>query len=192
MISNYNKFFKEKQMRDILNLLDTILTEANLGAPEIPASSYSKVNNPATGKFFTRPELFLQKVKSKSPFTLIKGGEVVVDPAAAPDVEAWIKSGPKGPKGTIFLNTIDGGQVKNTDLLKTVEFGSKESETIKLKGSDIFDVTDQEVNERFRHYIKCRVTHLSRLPCAVEIFFTQLEVYLELLGLENTLSKCYS
>jgi hypothetical protein len=28
MISNYNKFFKEKQMRDILNLLDSVLTEA--------------------------------------------------------------------------------------------------------------------------------------------------------------------
>jgi hypothetical protein len=28
MISKYNKFFKEKQMRDILNLLDSILTEA--------------------------------------------------------------------------------------------------------------------------------------------------------------------
>jgi hypothetical protein len=28
MISNYNKFFKEKQMRDILNLLDNVLAEA--------------------------------------------------------------------------------------------------------------------------------------------------------------------
>ena len=27
MISNYNKFLKEKQMRDILNLLETIVTE---------------------------------------------------------------------------------------------------------------------------------------------------------------------
>ena len=31
MISNYNKFFKEKQMRDILNLLDNVVTESRGG-----------------------------------------------------------------------------------------------------------------------------------------------------------------
>jgi hypothetical protein len=51
-------------MRDILNLLDSVLTEETLGAPQIPASSLSKVINPKTGKFFTRPELFLFKVKT--------------------------------------------------------------------------------------------------------------------------------
>jgi len=148
MISNYNKFLKEKQMRDILNLLENILTEENLGAPQIPASSLSKVTNPKTGKFFTRPELFLFKVKTGSPFTLNDGtGEVVIDPKEARNVAAWITKGPKGPAGSIPLRTIDGGTVKNTELLKTVEFGSKESETIKLKGSDIFDVTDQEVQD---------------------------------------------
>ena len=135
-------------MRDILNLLENILTEENLGAPQIPASSLSKVTNPKTGKFFTRPELFLFKVKTGSPFTLNDGtGEVVIDPKEARNVAAWITKGPKGPAGSIPLRTIDGGTVKNTELLKTVEFGSKESETIKLKGSDIFDVTDQEVQD---------------------------------------------
>ena len=134
-------------MRDILNLLEAIISEANLGAPEIPSNKASAIKDPITGKLMSRPELFLWKVQNSSPFTLVKGGEVVIDPAAAAGVEAWLKSGPKGPKGTIFLNTIDGAQVKNTDLLKTVEFGSKESETIKLKGSDIFDTTDQEVND---------------------------------------------
>ena len=133
-------------MRDILNLLENILTEENLGAPQIPASSLSKVTNPKTGKFFTRPELFLFKVKTGSPFTLNDGtGEVVIDPKEARNVATWITKGPKGPAGSILLRTMDGGTVKNTELLKTVEFGSKESETIKLKGSDIFDVTDQEV-----------------------------------------------
>jgi hypothetical protein len=72
---------------------------------------------------------------------------VVIDPTEAKKVAAWIKSSPKGPAGSIPLRTADGGTVKNTELLKTIEFGSKESETIKLKGSDIFDVTDQEVQD---------------------------------------------
>jgi hypothetical protein len=134
-------------MRDILNLLENILTEETLGAPQIPASSLSKVTNPKTGKFLTRPELFLFKVKTGSPFTLIAGGEVVIDPKEASNVAAWITKGPKGPAGSIALRTLDGETVKNTELLKTVEFGSKESETIKLKGSDIFDTTDQEVQD---------------------------------------------
>lgn len=132
-------------MRDILNIFENLLSEANLGASEIPATKASAVANPATGKPYTRPELFLQKVKSGSPFTLIQGGEVTIDPKEASRVSAWLKSGPKGPQGVITLKTTDGTTVKNTEMLKTVEFGSKESETIKLKGGDIFDTTDQEV-----------------------------------------------
>ena len=126
-------------MRDILNLLDNLLVEANLGAPEIPAAKLSAVPNPKTGKPYTRPELFLVKVKTGSPFTLISGEEVVIDPKEARAVAQWIVSGPKGPKGSITLRTQDGGTVKNTELLKTIEFGSKEAENIKIKGSDVFD-----------------------------------------------------
>jgi len=125
------------------NLID-ILNEANLGAPEIPATKASAVKDPTTGKLLSRPALFLQKVATGSPFTLLSGGEVVIDPQETSKVEAWVKT---GPKGSIALKTTEGGTVKNTDLLKTVEFGSKESETIKLKGSDIFDTTDQEVKD---------------------------------------------
>ena len=131
-------------MRDILDKLDTILVEANLGATEIPSKKASAVVNPATGKPFSRPELFLSKVITGSPFTLIDGGEVTIDPKEAPKVKAWIAT---GPKGTITLNTTDGGIVKNTQLLKTVEFGSKEAETIKLKGSDIFSTQDTDVKD---------------------------------------------
>lgn len=127
-------------MRHLLNLL----TEANLAAGEIPATKLSGVINPKTKKPYTRQELFLVKVKTGSPFTLVKGGEVVIDPKAATGVLAWLKS---GPRGVIVLNTTDGGQVKNTDLQKTVEFGSKESETIAVKGSDIFATVDQEVKD---------------------------------------------
>jgi hypothetical protein len=138
---------KKKQMRDILNLLDTVLTEASLGAPEIPSNKASAFKDPTTGKAMSRPALFLYKVKNSSPFTLVTGGEVTIDPREASRVAAWITSGPKGPKGSITLNTVDGDMVKNTELLKTVEFGSKESETIKLKGSDIFATTDQAVED---------------------------------------------
>jgi hypothetical protein len=134
-------------MRDILNLLDTVLTEASLGAPEIPSNKASAFKDPTTGKAMSRPALFLYKVKNSSPFTLVTGGEVTIDPREASRVAAWITSGPKGPKGSITLNTVDGDMVKNTELLKTVEFGSKESETIKLKGSDIFATTDQAVED---------------------------------------------
>ena len=134
-------------MRDILDLLDSVLTEANLGASEIPATKPSTVKNPATGKMFTRPELFLQKVKGGTPFDLVAGGQVTIDPKEARQVAAWIKSGSKGPSGTISLRTTDGRTVKNTELLKTEEFGSKSSQTIAVKGSDIFDVTDQEVSD---------------------------------------------
>lgn len=134
-------------MRDILNLLDNLLTEANLGAPEIPSAKLSAVPNPKTGRPYTRPELFLVKVKTGSPFTLVSGGEVVIDPKEARAVAQWIAGGPKGPKGSITLRTQDGGTVKNTELLKTVEFGSKESENIKIKGSDVFDTQEIDIQE---------------------------------------------
>jgi len=134
-------------MRDILNLLDNLLAEANLGAPEILSAKSSSVPNPSTGKLYTRPELFLAKVKNGSPFTLVSGGEVVIDPSEAVAVAQWITSGPKGPKGSITLRTQDGGTIKNTQLLKTVEFGSKEAENIKIKGSDVFDTEDIDIQE---------------------------------------------
>ena len=121
-------------MRDILDQLDSILTEATLRAGEM--QGMSNVVNPKTGKKFTRPELFLYKVQNSSPFALDAGGEVVIDPKETGRVRAWVGT---GPSGTITLRTMDGDEVANTQLKKTLEFGSKESQTIKLKGSDIFD-----------------------------------------------------
>ena len=122
-------------MRDLLNLLDNILIEANLAAGEIPPKKLSAVLNPKTNKLFTRPELFLHKVKTGSPFTKIDGSEVVINRGDAGVVADWLAT---GPKKTIVMRTTDGDTVKNTDLLKTVEFGSKESENIKIKPSDVF------------------------------------------------------
>jgi hypothetical protein len=57
-------------MRDLLNLLDQVLTEATLAAGEIPPNKMSSVINPATKKPFSRVELFYHKVATGSPFTL--------------------------------------------------------------------------------------------------------------------------
>ena len=132
-------------MRDILNKLDQLLTEANLGASEIPPNKMSAVINPATKKPFSRVELFYHKVKNSLPFTLKDGGEqVVINPKEAGKVAAWLQS---GPKGTITMNTMDGGTVRNTELLKTVEFGSKEAEKISVKPSDVFATKDIEIQD---------------------------------------------
>lgn len=131
-------------MRDLINILDRFLVEASLAANEIPANKASAVINPKTNKPFSRPELFLYKVLNSKPFTLKTGEEVTIDPTEAPKVKNWIMS---GPRGVVSLRTKDGGEVKNTEMLKTVEFGSKEAETIKLKGSDVFDTGDQDVQD---------------------------------------------
>ena len=127
-------------MRDLLNLLDNVLTEENLAAKEIPARKMSTFTDPKTKKQLNRAELFLYKVKNNLPFELVAGGTVVIDPKEARNVASWIAT---GPTGTISMRTTDGGTVKNTQLQKTGEFGSKESENIKIKPSDIFQ-TDEK------------------------------------------------
>jgi hypothetical protein len=132
-------------MRDLLDKLDQVLAEANLAAGEIPPNKMSAVINPATKKPFSRVELFYHKVKNSLPFTLKDdNGEVVIDPAEAGKVATWLRS---GPKGTITMNTMDGSTVKNTELLKTVEFGSKEAEKISIKPSDVFGTQDIEIQD---------------------------------------------
>lgn len=115
------------------------LTEAKLGANEIPANKPSAVQNPRTGKPFSRPELFLYKVVNSSPFTKINGEEVTINPNEARKVAAWVKT---GPVGVISMLDVNGNPVKNTDLQKTVEFGSKESEGIAVKPADVFPSQD--------------------------------------------------
>jgi hypothetical protein len=146
MISKYNKFLKEKQMRDILNLLDNLLFEENMQATKAPwKGKNSGVINPKTGKPYPRGEMFLIKVKTGSPFTLVKGGEVVVDPKEAKAVAAWLAT---GPVGVITMRTTDGGVVKNTEIQKTIELGSKESENLPIKPSDVFTTDEtQEIDD---------------------------------------------
>jgi hypothetical protein len=109
-------------MRDLLNLLDNILTEATLAAAEIPPKKLSGVVNPKTNKPYTRQELFLLKVKTGSPFTKTDGTQVTINRGDAGLVADWLAGGTKKP---IVMRTTDGDTVKNTELQKTVEFGSK-------------------------------------------------------------------
>jgi hypothetical protein len=132
-------------MRDLLNILDTILTEAALSAGEMPPKKMSAFKNPATGAVMTRQELFLWKVINSSPFEMKdNSGPVTINPNEAPNVRRWLSQGMKPP---IVLTTTDGDTVKNTELKKTVEFGSKEAEGIKVKGSDVFGSTDTDVKD---------------------------------------------
>ena len=131
-------------MRDLLDKLDYLLTEANLAASQIPPNKMSSVVNPATKKPFSRGELFVHKVQNQLPFTKVDGDQVTIDPGELKNVQAWIAS---GPKNTISMNTKDGGTVKNTELLKTVEFGSVESQTIAVKPSNVFKTQDIEIQD---------------------------------------------
>jgi hypothetical protein len=131
-------------MRDILNLLDNLLAEAKLSASAIAPKKLSGVINPVTETPYTRQQLFLQKVKVGSPFDKIDGSQVVIKSSEARKVAAWLAT---GPAGVIVMSTTDGGTVKNTELQKTLEFGSKESENIKIKGSDVFDTEDAKVSD---------------------------------------------
>jgi hypothetical protein len=121
-------------MRDLLNIFDNLIVEANLSATAMPARKMSGFTNPATKKRLSRQELFLWKVKNSSPFTLVSGAQVTINPKEARNVASWINQGMPKP---ITMKTTDGGQVKNTDILKTVEFGSVESQTIAIKPSDV-------------------------------------------------------
>lgn len=131
-------------MRDLINLIDTVLAEAKLAAAEMPPKKMSSVKNPKTGQLMSRQELFLWKVINSSPFTTVSGDEVVINPKEAPKVSAWLRFGMSAP---ISMSTVDGGAVKNTELQKTVEFGSKESEQLKIKGSDVFGSEDTDVKD---------------------------------------------
>jgi hypothetical protein len=121
-------------MRDLLNMFDRIILEANLAAGEMPARKMSAFVDPATQQRLSRQELFLYKIKNSSPFTLKSGKKATIDPREYKNAQSWIADGMPKP---IAMKTIDGKQVKNTDMLKTKEFGSVESQTLAIKPSDV-------------------------------------------------------
>lgn len=134
-------------MRDLLNLIQNlstnIINEASLSAGEIPPRKMSAVKKP-NGELMSRQELFVHKVQKSSPFVTVNGETVVIDPNESANVIAWFQQGMKKP---LKMMTTDGGTVSNTQLQKTTEFGSKEAEKIKIKGSDVFDTEDTEIED---------------------------------------------
>jgi hypothetical protein len=140
------------------------LLEVGLGGTELPARKMSNMPNPKTGQPFTRKELFLWKVMNQSPFTRKDSTEeVVIDPKEARRVKQWLDSGDK-PVGIITMKTVDGDTVKNTELQKTVEFGSKEAETIPLKPATVFGTKD--VNPETLKNAVAEISHYGGFPAS--------------------------
>lgn len=110
-------------MRELINILDTFLTEDDLGKGQMPPDKESNTIDPKTKQKMTRQELFLYKVINSSPFThKATGKAVTIDPSEAKNVQNWFKQEMPSP---IVMKTIDGETVKNTQLRKTTEFGGE-------------------------------------------------------------------
>lgn len=63
---------------------------------------------------------FLDKVKNSSPFRLIAGGEVTVDPEEYDRLKSFLV---QGAKGSLKVKTIDGDLISTSVFAKTGEFG---------------------------------------------------------------------
>lgn len=100
------------------------LLESGLTASDMKPGKDSAVLD-STGKKLTRLELFLRKVKTKSPFETTDGRQVVIDPKEVDKIDAWIKT---GPSGKLKLNLLGGGAIETGKLVKTAEFGGKTGE----------------------------------------------------------------
>ena len=64
-------------MNDLINLIESLLTEATLSAGEMPPRKMSAIKDPKTGELMSRQQLFYHKVATGSPFET-KSGETVV------------------------------------------------------------------------------------------------------------------
>ena len=79
-----------------------------------------------------RIDTFLNKVKTNSPFQLIAGGQITVDPAEYDRLKSIIIP---GAKGKLAVKTTDGKIVNTSALAKTAEFGGQSSN--ETEGSSI-------------------------------------------------------
>lgn len=127
-------------MRDILNIIDKLTEASNLAPNEILSRA---------GRF----EKFIEKIKSRSPFTTVAGDEVIIDPREAKrftDLRSQDKF-----KGSLKARTTDGEEIPLSDLAKTTEFGGGAAvagqepskagkETLLVKPSQI-GITDKDI-----------------------------------------------
>jgi hypothetical protein len=95
--------------------LEFILTEAPNLSPTELYKIRGKKGDP------TRVDIFLQKVKTQSPFIILKdGSQFVVDPKQYKEIENFFK---KKSSGQLKLRSIDGKETTLGSLSKTSEFG---------------------------------------------------------------------
>ena len=96
-------------MREFINLIQT-LSEAAVGMSPGEITKYE-----------SRFEKFIQKIKSKEPFTTIDGNEVTIDPREAKRFLDLYNS--RMFKGGLKARTTDGQEISLSSLAKTIEFG---------------------------------------------------------------------
>lgn len=67
---------------------------------------------------------FLEKIIMQSPFTLVNGKQVIIDPNEFEKIADWFN----GPRTTnLKMNTIDGNSISFSSLEKTKEFGGEKA-----------------------------------------------------------------
>jgi hypothetical protein len=75
-------------------------------------------------KYQVRFEKFIEKIKTRSPFTDIQGKEVIIDPREA---KRFLELEDQGMfKGPLKTRTSDGQEIALSQLLKTKEFGGQQ------------------------------------------------------------------
>jgi hypothetical protein len=105
-----------------MRLLELKLNEAGLTASAMPSGKESGTKD-KNGRLLTRQELFLYKIKNKSPFLTTAGQQVIINPKELAKATAWIGTG--NPVGKLTLTTTTGETIETGKLLKTPEFGGK-------------------------------------------------------------------
>lgn len=102
-----------------------------------------EASNLATSELVNKPAripTFLNKIKTGSPFQMVGGGEVVIDPSEYDRLLPILKP---GAKGQLKLKTADGGAILSSKLAKTAEFGGQaagaEGESIKFNRGEVVE-----------------------------------------------------
>lgn len=134
-------------MRDLLNIIDYVLTEAsNLAAGEI-------------NKYEWRWEKFISKITNGEPFETIDGKQVLLDPKQLPELENLKDQGRF--TGPVMVNTIGPGRAAGprialSSLKKTAEFAKpggavapadqqKVSKETALVKPSLIKITDRDI-----------------------------------------------
>jgi hypothetical protein len=122
MISKYNKFLKEKQMRDILNLLDTLNEATNLAPSELTDPN--------------RFEKFLWKIANNDPFLNKERQQVFLDPAEAERFRELRDANMfKGGLKARIANS--NNEIALSQLLKTNDLGGQQGDPRKPGEADV-------------------------------------------------------